>query len=838
MVHPRLAEGDGIVKRLAILVSLIVPGTAFPGQEVEATIRVFPKEIISRVSRYMTGACLEDVNHEVYGGLYSQMVFGESFQEPPLPPGVKGFTAHGGRWIVRDGVLTIGAGPGPMLLADRQNVAVGEVGVEVFLPGKVGGVAGLVVKVREPGLGPDAFIGYEIALSAQPQFLRLGRHRRNWEPIKDMPCPVPPDRWVALAVRLGKTSLEALVDGKSVLKYEDRQHPLADGGIGLRSFNRSCRYRNFWVKRDGQVTPLPFEQVKRWDEGVSAMWRGLRSGTATGRFHLESRNPFTGRQSQSITFVRGQGEIGIENRGLNRWGMHFVRGKPYEGYLWLRADRATEVVAALESGDGGRVHASRRLTVPAGPWRKLPFTLTPAGDDRAGRFALKLDRPGAVLVGHAFLQPGEWGRFKGLPVRRDVAEALVAQGLTVLRYGGSMVNAAEYRWKKMIGPRDRRPPYRGTWYPYSTNGWGIIDFLDFCTAAGFLPIPAFHMDETPQDMADFVEYVNGPVSSPWGRKRAADGHPEPYRLRHLELGNEEAVDEQYWKRFKPLAEAMWAKDPNLILVVGDFAYNDRIDDPSHFSGAPRIKSLEAHQKILKLAKAHRRPVWFDVHIWNHEPHDPELRRGGIIGLRFFGQALKKLCPEADFKVCVFEENAVNHALRRGLAHAHAINELERSGDLVPIVCAANCLQPYRQNDNGWDQGLLFLSPSQVWGQPSYYVTQMIARHYLPRCVRARVRSRSNALNVTAKTSADGKVLQLQVVNLGVRPLKTEVDLGDFVPTDANVRIIDIAGRLDDVNTPEQPRRIVSKERSRPHGLKGGRLEYTFPTFSFTILRFQ
>src|SRR2546430_6388310 len=98
---------------------------------------------------------------------------------------------------------------------------------------------------------------------------------------------------------------------------------------------------------------------------------------------------------------------------------------------------------------------------------------------------------------------------------------LIDQGITVLRYGGSMVNAPEYRWKKMIGPRDRRAPYRGTWYPYSSNGWGIIDFLSLCEAAGFMGVPDFNMDESPRDMADFVEYVNGPAETEWGKRRAA-----------------------------------------------------------------------------------------------------------------------------------------------------------------------------------------------------------------------------------------------------------------------------------------------------------------------------
>ena len=274
------------------------------------------------------------------------------------------------------------------------------------------------------------------------------------------------------------------------------------------------------------------------------------------------------------------------------------RTAPGEGCIWARAEKPVDLFVALESGNGGRVYAQARLPVTGSDWQRLDFTLTPNDTDEAGQFAITLKEPGSVALGYAFLQPGEWGRFKGLPVRRDVAEALIDEGITVLRYGGSMINDPEYRWKNMIGPRDRRPPYHGTWYPYSSNGWGILDFINFCRAAGFLAIPVFNMGESPRDMADFVEYVNGPADSEWGRRRAADGHPEPYRLRYLELGNEERVDEDYWRKFKPLAEAIWAKDSEMAIVVGDFIYGKPIDDPFKFTGAASgITSLAAQQKI-------------------------------------------------------------------------------------------------------------------------------------------------------------------------------------------------------------------------------------------------
>jgi hypothetical protein len=803
-----------------------------------ATIRVDADKTIARVTRHMTGACLEDVNHEVYGGLYSQMVFGESFQEPAPGPTVKGFTAFGGQWRIADSVVSVDAGKGPKLVSNHPPVGDGELGVEVFLPGKSGGVAGLILAVRDPAIGMDKFTGYEVSVSNEPGSVVLGRHRQNWEPIKTVPYAIPVDMWITLAVRRKGDALEVLIDGKSVLTYQDREHPLGPGAIGLRPFDRSARFRNLWVKTGDQREPLPLAAEPQWDAGVSGMWHGVKTGTAAGTFAIDTRDLFIGKQSQRITFDRGEGEFGIENRGLNRWGMAFVAGKPYEGSLWLRADKDAEVVVALQSVDGKRTYARSRVKVPAGGWGKHEFKLTPDAADPAGRLLIALDKPGSVVLGHAFLQPSEWGRFKGLPVRKDVAETMIDSGLTVLRYGGSMVNAPGYKWKNMVGPRDRRPPYSGFWYPQSNNGWGIPDFLAFCEAAGFLAIPAFNLDETPEDMADFVEYANGPADSMWGKKRSADGHPGPFRLKYLEIGNEEAVDEAYFRKFKAIAEAVWPKDPDVVLVVGDFAYNDHIRDPFNFQGAPRIKSLAAHQKILELAKANRRTVWFDVHVWNDQPRDPDQLRGGIIGLADFGAALAKLCPGAEFKVAVFEENSGNHAMRRALAHARAVNALERLGDLVPVVCCANALQPDRQNDNGWDQGLVFLTPDKVWGQPPYYVTQMLAKRYLPRVVFAEAASPGRALDVTAKADEKGTVLQLQVVNVDDKPIAATLRLGSFRPKSAIAKVAELSGPLDAVNTAADPRKVVPTEREWRHDLKDGATNYTFPPRSFTILRFE
>ena len=648
------------IKLLVVIATLGI--NTMPSDAQDATIQVYADQTIKQISRYLTGACIEDVNHEIYGGIYSQMIFGESFEE------------------------------GPMKIDPRH---------------------------------PD-FQGLSGTVSC-------------------------------IAKR--------------------------------RDLSRASAIRS---------------------------WQPFRKDFATGNFKCFNDHSYNGEQSQTIAFLTGEGEIGIENQGLNRWGMNFIKDKPYEGYIWVKAEKDFTFFVALESAGGDTVYSENELKANSNTWHRIDFELTPGKSDKSGRFAIKLKNQGSLHVGHVFLQPGPWGRFKDLPLRKDVVEGLIREGITVLRYGGSMVNySEEYRWKNMVGPRDKRPPYTGTWYEYSSNGWGIIDFVDLCEAAGFQCVPAFNTNETAQDMADFVEYMNGPATSEWGKIRSENGHPDPYNLKYIQIGNEQQLSE-FYPQFEILSDAIWKKDNTIQIIVGLW----------------NVKNQDKYfQKILDFAAKKGHDIWFDIHVWNDEPEQPDLSE-----IEYFLNVLDQISEHRNFKICVLEENAVNHSLHRGLGHAHAINLFERWEHEIPILCAANCLQPYKQNDNFWDQGLLFLSPSQVWGQPSYYVTQMVSRNYLPEAVKSACKSTGDVLDVTAKKSEDGKQLNIQVLNIAEVPVKSSIELIGFTPKEPMIQVIQLKGELHDVNTPEEPEKIIPWGREYHYETVEGKITYTFPPYSFTILK--
>lgn len=267
-----------------------------------------------------------------------------------------------------------------------------------------------------------------------------------------------------------------------------------------------------------------------------------------------------------------------------------------------------------------------------------------------------------------------------------------------------MINIPGYRFKKMIGDRDKRPPYHGHWYRWSTNGFGIEDFLQFCEKAGFTAAFAVNIEETPQDMADMIEYLNGPVTSEWGRRRAENGHPEPYGVKYIGIGNEEVLfngdraDEydHYVERFNLLHDAIKGKDPSVKLISTAWW---RADSPS----------MERTFRALD-GKAD---------YWDYHPWADQLASGREVEaeLRRMRELFLRWNPSTTMKCAIFEENGNRHDMQRVLGHVTLQNAVRRMGDFVLTSCAANALQPYRQNDNGWDQGQVFFTPSQVWGMP-------------------------------------------------------------------------------------------------------------------------
>ena len=177
-----------------------------------------------------------------------------------------------------------------------------------------------------------------------------------------------------------------------------------------------------------------------------------------------------------------------------------------------------------------------------------------------------------------------------------------------------------------------------------------------------------------------------------------------------------------------------------------------------------------------------------------------------------------------------------HNMQRALGHATTLNATRHHGDFVLVDCPANCLQPWLQNDNGWDQGQLFFTADHVWAMPPYYAQQMASRTYLLNRIESRAEGGGADLDVIATSSADGKTLALSVVNVGNRPQSTTIHLENFSPRNPSGTVWILAGEPQAVNPPNGPETVRPIETRLK--IEGAAIEYTFPSHSYTTLEFK
>jgi hypothetical protein len=311
------------VKRILLLLVIAAAGVIpvhAPAQQ--AQINVNASQILHSVSPYLTGACLEDVNHEIYGGLYSQMIFCESFQEPAPSEPLTGFTEYGGTWQIDNGVLFSVNDTGPKLIDNSINQSSGDIHVQLQFAAAEGGDAGVIFQVSQPGVGADVFSGYEVSV-APAGYVVLGRHRQDWEPISQVSCSVPLSQWINLEVLYTNDSINVLVNGTDLIRYTDTQYPLMSGQIGLRNYAQDVQFQNLQI--NGATVPFTYDPTN-WPGAVSGMWTPAITGSATGQCSFETTNIFVGNQSQRITYTGGTGAFGVANQSLNHWGMNFIAG--------------------------------------------------------------------------------------------------------------------------------------------------------------------------------------------------------------------------------------------------------------------------------------------------------------------------------------------------------------------------------------------------------------------------------------------------------------------------------------------------------------------------------
>lgn len=768
-----------------ISVALAACCLAAPAQD---RITVNPGKIINHISPLLYGSGMEDVNHEVYGGIYNQRIFGESFEEGAEVIRVTGFTRYDSMWHgVGDYVYPTVNNSSAKLMMDQPETGTGKVAVDLRFESIRSGTAGLFLHASNAREGAENIKAYEFGLSGAGNRFTLWKVDGGRLEIGKVNLRFDPWDWHRLEIEFKENSFKVSMDGDLIFVATDHESPFTKGQIGLRTRNADASFRNLTL--DGKEIPLNRESEFQ----ISSMWRPLIDKATDFSFDLDREDAYNGEQCQVVE-NRGSGKVGVTNMSLNHWGIGVRKGQVFKGDFFAKGE-AKNVWVALQDEDGTKTYAHTKIGSVSGGWNKYSFTLKSEVTDPKARFAIFIEGKGMVKLDQVTLMGTGEDLFKGYPIRADIAKGLIEEGLTFLRYGGSMTNAKEFSFKQMTGPRDRRQPYRGQWYHFSTNGFGIVEFLQVAEACGFTPSFAINMEEDPETVAFMVEYLNGPADSNGGRRRVADGHPKPYGVKYIELGNEECIFwtikenyQHYIERFNLLADAMLKVDPTLQLVCSAWWRTD-------------LKPLM--EMVFKGIDG--KAAYWDLHTTT-DSFAAALRVDG--DLDRMKSWFLEWNPDTKMRIAIFEENGATHNVERMLGHVVNQNAVRRHGDWVLTSSAANALEPYLQNDNAWNQGQVFFTPDQVWGMPPFHAQKMASSHHQGNLVETTV---EGGLDVTATVSDDGKCTVIHMVNLADHEVPVSLDVKGF-DKPSSIKEISLSGNLKDVNSPAEPLKISPVER--------------------------
>ena len=452
----------------------------------------------------------------------------------------------------------------------------------------------------------------------------------------------------------------------------------------------------------------------RWTTEPVPGWNLNTRGTAHAEMKLTKENPKypTAPNNLKVTIKDASTPVRLINGGY--WGMNLVKEDSYLLRTILRtsADYKGKITALLLS-EKDEVLASAPIEISgSGTWNDVHQMMRPAATDAKGKLALEFDGPGTVYVDYVSLFPEKTFRNRPNGLRNDVAEMLAGLQPAFVRWpGGCVVEGISlenrFEWKKTLGDPAARSGEYSTWGYRCSYGFGYYEMLQFCEDIGAKAMFVCNVglgcqyrmgDASPEnkiayyldDCMDAIEYAIGDVTTEWGAKRAEQGHPAPFPLQYVEIGNENWGDE-YDKRFDIFYTAIKEKYPELTLIsnhglggTGKIAKTDMID-----------------------------PHWY-------------------VNPEFFFQNTKIFDnhPRGKYDVYVGEyacnANVGGGNLRAALSEAAFISGMERNGDLVKMSSYAPLLE--NRNDRSWAVNLIWLDTDQVLGRSSYYVQKMAAEN--------------------------------------------------------------------------------------------------------------
>lgn len=565
--------------------------------------------------------------------------------------------------------------------------------------------------------------------------------------------------------------------------FEDLNYA-ADGGI----------YAELVQNRSFQYSPTEhpdWHPLKFWDL--------QQRGDGRGHVNVADMRPVHPDNTlYAILTVTTPGDgVGMANGGFD--GIPVNKGECYNasfwayqafmGVMWGRGDNSKPmpITLRLETTDGDLL-AEASFEVKGRDWTQYSAKLTPSKTVNNARLVLLAHEQGGICLDMISLFPEK--TFKNRPngLRADIAQAIADIQPKFVRFpGGCLVHGGGiqqyYDWKDSVGPVEQRKSERNSWGYSQTKGFGYFEFFQYCEDIDAIPLPVVtagvccqhagsspnrgqeglpmdEMDDYIQDVLDLIEWANGPADSAWGAVRAAAGHPEPFGLKYLGVGNEDAITPVFKERFKMIRDVLKEKHPEITVIgtVGPFADGADYDNGWEFSNELNLDMVDEHYYVS--------PQWFWDNLDRYDSYD-----------------------RSKAKVYVGEyaahDQGKRNTLRSAIAEAAGLIGFERNGDIVHFSSYAPLLA--RRGHTQWTPDLIYFSGTDVYLTPNYYVQQLFGQNSGDHLIETRLEV-DDGRKLTASTVRDSESgdLIIKLVNGENETLSVDYVL-EGIPSNARVR---------------------------------------------------
>jgi alpha-N-arabinofuranosidase len=579
-------------------------------------------------------------------------------------------------------------------------------------------------------------------------------------------------------------------------------------------------------------------------------WIKINPNLAHGELSIRDDDPFDTNNAHYARIVsEGTAPFGLSNEGFR--GVGVSKDETYNFSAQIRAVDGSPVLHLQLYGGDGTLLDSVELKDFSSGWKKYTATLHSKDTDPKARLAIVMDNKGIVDLDMVSLFPEHTWKNRLGGLRADMVQALADLHPGFLRFpGGCIVEGSvldrRYQWKNTIGPIEDRPLLINRWNTefvhrptpdyYQSFGLGFLEYFQLCEDIGAQPLPILNcgmacqfnsgelcpIDELApyiQDALDLIEFANGDTDTTWGAKRAALGHPKPFNMKMLGVGNEQ-WGQQYIDRYEKFAAAIKEKYPAIQLVSAAGPSPD--DDRFKFAWS-KLRSL--HADIID-EHCYALPDWF---FSNTHRYDDYARNGPKV---FMGEYAAQ-------SVGVVSTKNQNN-LECALAEAAYMTGLERNADVVRIASYA----PLFANTDAWQwtPDLIWVNSLKIYETPNYYVQQMFMRNrgdeVLPAQLTGIETNVNGIQNLYASATRDdqaGEII-LKVVSSGADATEAQINLAGLSHVESQAKVITLAGNLADVNSMAEPSKISPVKSAIDNA--AANFLYNFPAYSMTVLRIK